>query len=224
MKTRIACLAIAFGVLLFIGSCVVKKVDQPEGGITVLSANRAESPLRAEEARQPKTEVRIGEIITGSESVRASKQRETRLPLPAKKRPDYVKGLLRTSLETRTAGDGVKLVFSLTNVSDRELKLTFGSGMRYDFAVYDDRNEEIYRWSNDKIFTQALIETKLKQAESMEFEEEWNRIDNHGERVPDGAYAVRLVFHAGIELPDGQLADPEQLTAEADLAMKKEQS
>jgi len=210
MKTRMAWLAASFAALLLIGSCVVKKADEPVVGGEAAPAIEAEASL--------------SRAVEASEGERIGKQGERALPPTAKKRPTYVKDLLHTKLEAKTGTESVKLAFSVKNVSGRELKLTFGSGMQYDFAVYDGRHDEVYRWSLDKSFTQALIEKKLKRDEALEFEEEWSLADNSGAPVPDGDYTVRLIIHAAADLPGGQLLAPGQLEAEADVTIKKEQS
>lgn len=210
MKTRMAWLAVSFAALLLIGSCVVKKADEPVAG--------------GEAAPAMASEASLSRAVEVSEGVRIGKQGERALPPTAKKRPTYVKDLLHTKLEAKAGKESVKLAFSVTNVSGRELELTFGSGMQYDFAVYDGRHNEIYRWSHDKSFTQALIETKLNRNEALEFEEVWDGTDNNGETVPDGVYTVRLIIRAAVDLPSGQLLAPGQLEAETVVAIKKEQS
>ncbi len=203
MKLRLAVLAVSLGALLLIVSCAATKVDRLD-------------PSQGMEASFADT------MPAAAEDVQVYKQTEAEsLPLIRKQQPVYVEGLLQTKLQTKTAKDSVKLLFSLDNISDRELKLTFGSGMRYDFAVYDSRDEEIYRWSNDKGFTQALIELKLKPSDSIEFEEEWNWTDNQGDAMPNGIYTLRLSIAAAVELPDDQALDPAQLTAEADLILRR---
>ncbi|QTH41467.1 hypothetical protein J4772_28615 [Cohnella sp. LGH] len=203
MKLRLALLAVALGTLLLIVSCAAKKVDQLDPSQGTQSSLADTAPAAAEDVQVYKQ--------TEAES----------LPLIRKQQPVYVQGLLQTKLQTKMDKDSVKLLFSLDNLSDRELKLTFGSGMRYDFAVYDSGDEEIYRWSNDKSFTQALIEMKLKPSDSIEFEEEWDWTDNQGDAVPNGIYTLRLSIAAAVELPDGQALDPAQLTAETDLILRR---
>lgn len=203
MKLRLAMLVVACGALLLIVSCTAKKVDHL-------------APSEGPESSLADTVPAIAENV---QVYKQQKEAESP-PLLRKQQPVYVEGLLQTKLQTKTARDSVKLLFSLNNISDRELKLTFGSGMRYDYSVYDSRNEEIYRWSIDKSFTQALIEMKLKSSESIEFEEEWNWTDNQGDPVPDGTYTLRLNIIAGVELPDGQSPDPAQLSAEAELILE----
>ncbi|MFC4597603.1 BsuPI-related putative proteinase inhibitor [Cohnella hongkongensis] len=236
MKIRMAALATAFCALLLIVSCVAEKTNGAPDGGEVSQEHGGGSPAPGGSSAgegepssaypaasfKPEVEVRVEEPIVRNESARTLKQEEIRLP--AKKPKEYVQGLLQTRLKTKSGKEGVRLKFSLTNLSGRELKLTFGSGLRYDYVVVNSRDEEIYRWSEDKVFTQAQIESKLKRDESLEFEEMWSLVDRDGAPVPDGDYVVRLHIPVRVELPDGQAADPEQLKAEAALSVKKEQS
>jgi len=93
----------------------------------------------------------------------------------------------------------------------KALPITYGSGQRYDFWVYNEQNEEIYRWSNNKAFTQALIEHKLKKSEQLAFEETWNLLDNEGNPVPPGTYTIKVMIMIG---SDSETIHPDELSAQ----------
>ena len=44
----------------------------------------------------------------------------------------------------------------LENTSEEEQKLNFNTGQRFDIIVLGSKEEVLYRWSQDKMFTQAL--------------------------------------------------------------------
>jgi len=132
-----------------------------------------------------------------------------------KKQLKTEKELLRTTLETETNGEEVKLRFSLENVSGRDLEITHASGYRYDFIVFNAQDEEVYTWSYDKAFTEALIVRELGKGQSLDYSEEWNLKDNDGNPVPNGEYRIALTIFAKVELADGVQADPEPFSAEA---------
>jgi len=226
MRLRITLLTIAFGALLLVGSCVVEKANEAQGlpqSSNGPSGTSEVSQAQAEETRLgDKVDVRVP--AAGNESVRIEKREQTKLPKLEKQLPRYIQGLLQTRIEAAPGEESVKFGISATNVSGRDLKLSFGSGHQFDLSVYNDRNEEVYSWANDKSFTQALIEMKLKKGKTISFEEEWNWIGNDGEAVPDGEYVVKLVLLAKVELPQDEQADPGQFTAETVLHVKREQS
>lgn len=66
------------------------------------------------------------------------------------------------------AGGDVTWIATITNRSGRDTEtLTFTSGLQVDVALQQD-GEEVYRWSEGRAFTQALVEEELEPGESVE--------------------------------------------------------
>jgi hypothetical protein len=110
-----------------------------------------------------------------------------------------IQGLFETSLETVKADDKISIDFVLKNISGKALQLKYGSGQQFDIWVYNEQNEEVYRWSNDKAFTQALIETELSKSGQLTFNEDWNLEDNKGNPIPAGKYTIEVRVMIGLE-------------------------
>jgi len=79
--------------------------------------------------------------------------------------------MLDSSLEV-TVGDGVAFSFTVVNGGDRPVELTFRDACRADFAVYAD-GEEVWRYSDGRMFAQMITEAELQPGESATFEETW---------------------------------------------------
>ncbi|MFD0675403.1 MULTISPECIES: BsuPI-related putative proteinase inhibitor [unclassified Paenibacillus] len=129
-----------------------------------------------------------------------------------------IAGLFKTSLESFEENGKVKLDFSIQNVSGKDLEISHSSGQQYDIFVYDEHNAEVYRWSNNKAFTEALIVRGLKIDEQLAFNEEWNLLDNHGSQVPPGTYKVQVKLM--IHLKSGVIT-PEELMSTSTIEIKK---
>lgn len=71
-----------------------------------------------------------------------------------------------------TVGDDVRFEFEVTNASDEPVEVTFRDAGKVDFAVLED-GEEIWRWSDGRMFTQALETAQFLPGERATFEEEW---------------------------------------------------
>jgi len=92
--------------------------------------------------------------------------------------------MLDSSLEV-TVGNGVVFRFTVSNGTGGPVELTFRDGCRADFAVRredgeDDGDgedgeggEEVWRWSEGRMFTQAVGHARLEPGEEAVFEEEW---------------------------------------------------
>jgi hypothetical protein len=80
--------------------------------------------------------------------------------------------MLDSSLEV-TVGNGVTFRFTVSNGTGGPVELTFPDACRADFAVRRDDGEEVWRWSEGRMFTQAIGHARLEPGEEAVFEEEW---------------------------------------------------
>ncbi|WP_254838274.1 BsuPI-related putative proteinase inhibitor [Natronomonas marina] len=71
-----------------------------------------------------------------------------------------------------TVGDGVSFSFTVENGGDRIVELTFRDACKADFAVFEG-DEEVWRYSDGRMFAQALTSAELQPGESAAFEETW---------------------------------------------------
>ena len=89
---------------------------------------------------------------------------------------------LASSLTVSVDG-GVKLAFHITNTTQKSMELQFSSGQTHDFSVLDASGRELWRWSSDRMFTQALQTRMLGPGETLTFQESWAN-------APAGTYTV----------------------------------
>ena len=83
--------------------------------------------------------------------------------------------MLDSALEV-TVGDGVRFQFTVVNGSDRPVELTFRDACKVDYAVYEgdeEVGEEVWRYSDGRMFTQVLTNADLQPGETATFEETW---------------------------------------------------
>ncbi len=98
-------------------------------------------------------------------------------------------GAVTVTMRVRPAevrvGDAVHLTLRLVNNSGRAETLRFSSGQRYDFWITRDRRE-VWRWSDDRFFAQAVEIDELEGQSGTTFEESW-RADATGTFEVHGA-------------------------------------
>lgn len=70
--------------------------------------------------------------------------------------------------------EGVSFALRLTNESSRRLELNFPDGYTHDITVLDAAGRPVWRWSNGRLFTQAMRNKMLAANESFEVSERWN--------------------------------------------------
>ncbi|PZE22306.1 BsuPI-related putative proteinase inhibitor [Paenibacillus xerothermodurans] len=118
-------------------------------------------------------------------------------------------GLFKTALVVAQEDGRMKLNFSVHNTSGKDLSISHGSGQHYDIVVYDSLDQEVYRWSVNKAFTQALIVRTLQKDDQLSFNEVWDLLDSEGKRAPPGDYKVQV--HVMIGLKNAEIS-PDELT------------
>ena len=96
---------------------------------------------------------------------------------------------LTTDKPAYAAGEPVKIIFMLTNLSDQGVQLRFTSSLQFDIVV--SRNEtEVWRWSNGRMFSMALTTLVLNPQSSESHAAFWAQKDNSGRPVSPGRYEV----------------------------------
>ncbi|MGH7663921.1 MAG: BsuPI-related putative proteinase inhibitor [Gemmatimonadaceae bacterium] len=96
-------------------------------------------------------------------------------------------GQLASSLRVNVAREGkIDLALHVTNRSGGQLELRFPSGQTHEFLVLDPVGREIWRWSEGRMFTQALKTHLLNDGETVTYTEEWTA----GVRPPGSYTAV----------------------------------
>ncbi len=88
-----------------------------------------------------------------------------------------------------SAGSQVQISFTVQNESKQNMILRFSSGQQYDMWITQNKRE-VWRWSRDKVFTQALKSTTLMPGEQKVFKVSWNQTNNEGKPVVPGVYEL----------------------------------
>jgi hypothetical protein len=79
---------------------------------------------------------------------------------------------LLATVQVGTFPDSVHFVLQVTNTTDRPIELAFGSGQSFDFAVRRG-DRELWRWSADRMFTQALRSETLAPGDTKRYDAGW---------------------------------------------------
>ena len=80
---------------------------------------------------------------------------------------------LVSSLQVEQLGDTLRMQLQVTNTSDAPVALTFPSGQSFDFFALRD-GEEIWRWSLDQMFTQAIRSETLAPGATLQYDAVWS--------------------------------------------------
>ncbi len=80
--------------------------------------------------------------------------------------------------------DGIEFGFRVTNNATGKVELMFPSGQTHDFVVIDSGGREVWRWSEGRMFTQALQNKVLESNASVSWAAAWRS------EVPPGRYVA----------------------------------
>jgi hypothetical protein len=79
-----------------------------------------------------------------------------------------------------TVKDRVDFALRVTNNADKRLELNFPSGQTHDIVVLDQAGQEVWRWSQGRMFTQALQNRVLASDETLSYKASWSSEAKHG--------------------------------------------
>lgn len=91
--------------------------------------------------------------------------------------------MLDARLRVSPVETGLQLRLTVENTGEDPIELRFSSGQRVEFTAERD-GEEVWRWSEGRMFTQALSTQRVVSDETVSFDAEWSD-------PPSGEFLVR---------------------------------
>lgn len=105
---------------------------------------------------------------------------------------------LEGSLDVAVDPESVGFSFVVHNEGDTPETLEFRSGQSAEFVVYEDRTEA-YRWSDGRMFTQAIRTETIEPGDSVIYSGEWPEPDTGTFKVVASLEAVERTVEASAE-------------------------
>lgn len=112
--------------------------------------------------------------------------------------------------------DDMEIQLKLTNNSDQRQELRFSSSQKYEIVIKSLAGEEVYRYSFNKVFAQAIQSLAINPKESLVWKEKWD-YKNNGQRVEPGDYMVEVEL-----LPMALTGPAEPVIAKTSIAVPEE--
>lgn len=72
-----------------------------------------------------------------------------------------------------TVNERVRFSFNVTNASKKKLEVNFPDGQTHEVIVLDTLGREVWRWSEGRLFTQAMQNKVLRTSDRLEYNEVW---------------------------------------------------
>jgi hypothetical protein len=126
------------------------------------------------------------------------------LPTSVDPAAGIVAGSMVPTLNAKIENGVVEVTFIVENQTEIEQQLTFNSGKKFDFIIYNKAGEKVYQSSDEKMYVQVVETVVLKQGEKLTFNEKLDA------STANGAYAVEAWL----------TADQEEVRAEGTFEIK----
>ncbi len=156
---------------------------------------------RGESIFAPKSNVTYGELGALLEKTKEAIEKEDGI----------VAGKFETRASIEVKHDQAIFDFELFNHFTKNQNLIFGSGQSYELTIHDEKGKEVYRYSDGKAFTMALVMKSIDPGESLKWQDTWNLKDKEGNLLTKGNYTAKIdvlvIYKEGeVPIPKDQLS------------------
>ncbi len=92
-------------------------------------------------------------------------------------------GKLVPSLNVLRVGEEVRFSFHVANAGSRRLEVKFPNGQTHDIVVLDSAGNELWRWADGRMFTEARQYRSIDGGDSLRLEDGWDQPSARGKLV-----------------------------------------
>jgi len=89
-------------------------------------------------------------------------------------------GEVATNLVVLRDGDDLRFAMHVANAGSKSIELTFPDGQTHDVLVVDSIGRPLWRWSEGRMFTQAMRNSALNGGDTLRIAETWEHPAAHG--------------------------------------------
>ena len=82
------------------------------------------------------------------------------------------------------------MTVTFTNCADQPVRLFYSNSQRYEFVAEDAQDQEVWRWSDDQVFTESEGEETIAPGGNVIYSEVWDQRDASGQQVEPGRYQI----------------------------------
>ncbi len=161
---------------------------------------------RGERIFDPNAELTYGEaatLVVNSKNA-VKKELENNKPI--------VEGKFETRAGYKVTNEKVEFNFELFSHFEEIKELMFSSGQQFEITITNENGEEVYKFSEGKAFTMALVYETLELGESMEWTDEWDRTDKEGNYLESGKCTAKIEILTKSPDEEDEEIDKSQLT------------
>lgn len=160
----------------------------------------------------PKTNTTYGELATlvycTQKAIENTLQEET---------PSIVGGKFETRASYEIKDEKIIFDFELFSHYAEPRELTFSSGQQFELTITDEASNEVYRYSDGRSFTMALVYKTINPGESFKWQDQWDMTDKDDIKLESGNYNATIWILASHS--EDETIDDSPLTAAIDFSI-----
>lgn len=88
------------------------------------------------------------------------------------------------------SGEPIAIALTVLNQSTKPYQAQFTSSKVYDFYLYSDQEQLVWKWSGDKMFAMALANLKLEPKQPLTYVITFNQLLPSGKPLEPGKYRL----------------------------------
>ena len=131
---------------------------------------------------------------------------------PGPEAPSIMKGKLETRAYHEIKDGKVVFDFELMSHYTNPVELMFSSGQQFEVTITDDAGNEVYKFSDGRAFTMALVYKTINPGEAFKWQDEWDMTNRDGGKLTSGNYKAVIKISALPE-SENEKFDDSELTA-----------
>lgn len=161
----------------------------------------------------PKPVVTYGELATLISNTEQAIANESGSEVPS-----IAKGRFETRGTCEIKDGKAILDFELMSHFEKSKEIKFGSGQQFELTITDEKGNEVYKYSDGKFFTMALVLKNVLPGEAIKWQDIWDLNDKEGNKLTSGKYQAKIQIMVISEENDEKY-DKSQLTKVIDFTL-----
>lgn len=87
-------------------------------------------------------------------------------------------------------GEPIAMALTVLNQNSKSYQAQFSSSKIYDFLLYNEQEQLVWKWSGDKMFAMSLVNRKLEPKQPLTYVIIFNQMLPSGKQLEPGKYQL----------------------------------
>lgn len=84
---------------------------------------------------------------------------------------------IESSITKKEGKNGISIIYELQNNGDQDIRLQFPSSQEYDYEIYNEKGDLVYRYSDEHVFSQVISNVLFAKGQTLTFVAELPKLE-----------------------------------------------